>query len=298
MKRIPIPSHCAFVLALLSLCLQTSVALALDNQETRAKCGCYTALDMCPAGQKCDPQHWNCDADGKLDSECVTPPAPTPKADALSLASALDLYVEAYMVPLTNADGGRPDFSAFDAAFHTNLGAQNQRMHGLLQDAVHRTLDAVVGFDFQNPEAANRKQCLRPARRGAVQPLFGNIRAVAPEAADLVEAAHEGLRNGILTRNLNAVVQPLTDFWTSHPDFHPLHTGRYYDHGHADYAGTVGTPLNGQIVVLKQSLAELLNDGDPLCGNDVREGSEACDGTDNSGCGGVCALDCTCGVIL
>jgi hypothetical protein len=210
------------------------------------------------------------------------------------LVLALDLYMQAYMVPVFDGEG-RPDASLFDAAVRVNLGAENRRMHGLLQDTVHAALDAVIGFDFVLPPIANRR-CNEPASdRGAVQPRLGNVRGTPPEAVAIVEATHAGIRNAILSRNLNAVVEPLTEFWTANPDFHPFHTGRYYLHGHPEYEGT--TPLAGQILVLKQSLGFLLNNGQPLCGNDVREGPEVCDGSDSFACGGVCSPDCTCGAI-
>jgi hypothetical protein len=210
------------------------------------------------------------------------------------LVLALDLYMQAYIVPVSNGEG-RPDASLFDAAVRVNLGAENRRMHGLLQDTIHTALDAVIGFDFALPRIANRQNAEPASDRGAVQSKAGNVRGTPPEAVAIVEATHEGIGNAILSRNLNAVVEPLTEFWIAHPDFHPSHTGRYYEHGHPEYEGI--TPLAGQILVLKQSLGFLLNDGQPLCGNDVREGLEVCDGSDSIACGGLCGLDCTCGVI-
>ena len=139
-------------------------------------------------------------------------------------------------------------------------------------------------------------RCQAPASdKSAAPSRTGNVRGTPAEAAAIVDATHEAIRNAILNRNLNAVVEPLTEFWTANPDFHPDHTGRYYAHGHAEYAGI--TPLEGQIRVLKQSLGFLLNNGQPLCGNDVREGTEVCDGSDSSACGGVCGADCTCSFI-
>jgi hypothetical protein len=208
--------------------------------------------------------------------------------------AALDLYVQAYAVPVSSGSG-RPDAGLFDAATHVNLGAENQRMHDLLEDTIHTALDAVIGFDFALPRIANPQSEDPASNNGVGRARTGNVRGTPPESVAIVEAAHQGIRSAILTRNLNAVVAPLTEFWAAHPDFHPNHTGRYYSHGHHEYDGI--TPLEAQIRVLKQSLKFLLSNGQPLCGNDVREGAEVCDGSDSAACGGLCATDCTCGVI-
>ncbi len=301
MKARDVNPYRAFVVGLTfcGLFMHAVTAFGLPPATTPGvKCNCYRLGDMCPAdcpGCICNPTRGgDCDVDGKLDVRCSKLPNPTPEADPASLVLALDLYMEAYMVPVSDGEG-RPDESLFDAAARVNLGAGNRRMHGLLRETVHAALDAVLGFDFVLPRIANRR-CEEPASdRGAGRPRPGNVRTTPPEAVAIAEATHTGIRNAILTRNLNAVVEPLTAFWSANPEFHPLHTGRYYLHGHPEYEGT--TPLEGQILVLKQSLGSLLNDGEPLCGNDVREGSEACDGSDSLACGGVCGFDCTCGVI-
>lgn len=292
-------SYWAFVvgLALVGLSVHAVPAFGLPPASTPGTtCDCYRIDDMCTCpGCTCNPTRGGtCDEDGKLDVRCSPPPSPAPQTNPSLLVSALDLYMQAYMVPVSNGEG-RPDASLFNAAVRVNLGAENQRVHGLLQDTIHAALDAVIGFDFGLPRIANN-QCQEPASdRGAVQPRQGNVRHTPPEAVAIVEATAEGIRNAILSRNLNAVVQPLTEFWTANPNFHPFHTGRYYPHGHPEYVGS--TPLAGQILVLKQSLRFLLTDGRPLCGNDVREGPEVCDGSDSSACGGVCTPDCTCGLI-
>ena len=289
----------AFVVGLTLVVLSVQApAFGLPPRETGVTCNCYRLDDMCPAscpGCTCDPMRGgDCGLDGKLDVNCSPPPNPTPQSNPSNLVNALDLYIEAYMVPIGNG-AGRPDASLFDAAARVNLGAENQRMHGLLEDTIHTALDAVIGFDIALPRIANI-QCEAPASdRGVGRSKTGNVRGTPPESVAIVEATHEGLRNAILTRNLNAVVPPLTAFWTAHPDFHPSHTGRYYPHGHSEYEGI--TPLEGQIRVLKQSLLFLLNNGQPLCGNDVREGPEVCDGSDSIACGGVCGADCACGII-
>ncbi len=286
-------------LSLWGLSMHAVPAFGLPPLSTpEAKCNCYRLGDMCPADCPacvCNPTRGgSCDVDGKLDVRCSGLPNPAPQTNPSSLVLALDLYMEAYLAPVSDGEG-RPDEGLFEAAARVHLGAENQRMHALVQETVHAALDAVLGFDFVLPRVANRR-CEEPASdRGAGRPRPGNVRTTPPEAVAIVEATHVGIRNAILSRNLNAVVAPLAEFWSANPDFHPFHTGRYYLHGHPEYEGT--TPLAGQIRVLKQSLGSLLNDGQPLCGNDVREGSEACDGSDSLACGGVCSSDCTCGVI-
>jgi len=275
------------------LSMHAVVAFGLPPAETPGvKCNCYRLDDMCPAGCpgcRCDPGKGGmCDVDGKLDVNCTKIPDATPQPNPAKLVQALDLYLQAYMVPVSNGEG-RPDASLFDAAARVKVGKKNSEMHRRLRATVHAALDAVIGFDFSLPRIAN-------TRRSAALWGAGNVRHTPPESVDIVEAAHQGLRNAILNRNLNAVVEPLTTFWTANPDFHPFHTGRYYEHGHPEYART--TPLGGQILVLKQSLRGLMNDGQPLCGNEVREGAEACDGIDNAACNGVaCGTDCSCTII-
>ena len=74
------------------------------------------------------------------------------------------------MVPVSNGEG-RPDLTLVEEALRINRRAENQRVHSLLLETVHTALDAVIGFDFQIPQAANRLQCEQPASDlGAIQP--------------------------------------------------------------------------------------------------------------------------------
>jgi hypothetical protein len=204
------------------------------------------------------------------------------------LIEALELYFDAYLVPISEGEG-RPSLEILTQAESVGLSAV-QRTE--VRNAVHRALDAVIGFDFEYPQGP-------PASLGNTGVAsFGNIRGTPDGATAIAMAARTAMVNAISTRNLNAIAGPLEGFWATHPDFHPNHTGREYPHGHADYEESVGTPLAGQIATLRLILLNyLLNDGAPLCGNDVRETLEECDGSDDNECPAVCSTECRCGFI-
>jgi hypothetical protein len=267
-------------------------------------CDCYYACipgNMCECAdpnQKCNLISPGCDLDGKRDGKCVIPPIMVPSfdtPDTPSLLTALNLYFEAYLVPVSEGEG-RPDAEVLDAALAVQLGAGNEKLHSMIQDGVHEALDALIGFDLVLPMSPGK---FNDPGQGVGPPRFGNIRGTPALGVEIINAARTGIMEAIQYRNLNEIDEHLADFWQEHPDFHPNHAGRYYPHGHADYGERVGTPLVGQSGVIKLFVGSLLADGSPVCGDDNAEGTEECDGSDDMACGGLgCSSACTCGTIV
>ncbi|HZO13494.1 MAG TPA: hypothetical protein VFB62_09545 [Polyangiaceae bacterium] len=279
-------------MGLVALCLGLSASGvdALDNRFGVTDCECYRAEDC----DSTEPDDWICrgyklcGGTGKLDGTCLAAPVSPPWSPEL-LSEALTLYFEAYAIPISSGEG-RPDPDLLAEAQDVQL---SQVQHDAVKETVHLALDAVIGFDFDFPARPGRSS----NAGNSVDPfVFGNIRGTPAEAAAIVEAARVGMVEAILTRNLNAVAEPLEDFWAAHPDFHPHHTGRLYAHGHAQYDGIA--PLDAQIDHLKRFLRHLLTDGSPLCGDNKTEGLEECDGADDSACPQVCSWQCECGSFL
>jgi hypothetical protein len=141
------------------------------------------------------------------------------------------LYINAYAGPIKKGQG-RGDVALFEKAERVDLGKDSREKHEALQQIVHESLDATLGFDFDFPQF----QC-----------STGNIRG-APDGADaLLEATRTALVTAIAKQDPSAVAAPIHAFWKSYPNYRPMHTGRYYPHGHP---GLHPDPEKSQIEVL------------------------------------------------
>lgn len=79
--------------------------------------------------------------------------------------------------------------------------------------------------------------------------------------------------------DVNRVMQPLHDFWTSNPDYRPNHLGRCYPHGHPEIRDLKGT-VACQVDTLQRVAGMLIVAVDPTAassqtaGEEMRSGSE------------------------
>ena len=66
------------------------------------------------------------------------------------------------------------------------------------------------------------------------------------------------------------------------------------DGGTNTYCMTFSGMGDGSKFLVKDASAGACPGGGAVCGNNVREGTESCDGTDDTACPGLCQADCTC----
>jgi hypothetical protein len=264
-------------------------------------CNCYRDYNCTGETNWCDILDVNCalgkknhcTCNGKNDGLCkIWTPTPTPnpftpQAPAPVIES-IDLFFRAYLVPIDQGEG-RADGGLLAAAYSIILTSNLSTTD--LHRVVAEALDAVIGFDLVFPAwhvpYADPGQGMGPL-------VVGNIRGTPPGSAEIVRAAREAMLQAIETRNLNVIEPLLADFWSNHPDYHPMHTGRLYPHGHEGDESLV--PLEAQVQTLRRLVQQvILDDGGPLCGNDLREGGEECDASEDGACGAfTCRADCTC----
>ncbi len=134
----------------------------------------------------------------------------------IDVAEAADLYFRAYLTA-GRRGGGSPDMELIDRASQVRLP---MNWHLELIDAVHRSLDVTLGWDFM--------KCNVDAT------CFGQVPRLGDDAAALVDAAREGFVAGLRDNDPDAVVEPIQSFWSRTESFAPMHTGRCYPHGHPD----------------------------------------------------------------
>ena len=247
----------------------TQTAIAID--DTAVTCTCYWDRD-CGTGGDCTG-YGKCTKSGKLDGTCKTVATeeplphggaatsvaalrlalPVPPADASAVRDAVELYVRAYAVPV-DAGTGRPDATLLAAAQRIDLGARHAERHLRIQEAVHEALDATLGFDFILPEIYG--DLYGGAVYGVDARLFGNVRFVPHGADEVVAAVRDALSAALADGDPAAVGAPLAAFWQANPDYAPLHTGRYYPHGHHGESHDVA----GQQIEALTRIAERLID--------------------------------------
>jgi hypothetical protein len=154
----------------------------------------------------------------------------------VNVAEAADLYFRAYLTA-GRRGGGPPDTALIERASRLRLP---MNWHLELIDAVHRSLDVTLGWDFM--------KC------NVDETCFGQVPRLGDDAAALVDAAREGFVAGLRDNDPDAVDEPIRSFWSSTERFAPMHTGRCYPHGHPD----VPDPATCQIEELKADLTLLL----------------------------------------
>lgn len=159
----------------------------------------------------------------------------------IDVAEAADLYFQAYLAA-GRRGGGPPDRSFVERAAALHLP---MNWHLELIDAVHRSLDATIGWDFM--PCTFDETC------------FGHVPRLSEDAAALVDAAREGFVVGLRDNNPGAVEAPIRDFWSRTESYAPKHTGRCYPHGHPD----APDPATCQIEELRADLTLLLAGREP-----------------------------------
>ena len=155
---------------------------------------------------------------------------------AIDVAEAADLYFQAYLAA-GRSGGGPPDRSFVERAAALRLP---MNWHLELIDAVHRSLNVTLGWDFM--PCTFDETC------------FGQVPRLSEDAAALIDAAREGFVAGLRDNDPRAVEAPIRDFWSRTESYEPMHSGRCYPHGHPDAPDAATC----QVEELKADLALLL----------------------------------------
>ncbi len=109
-------------------------------------------------------------------------------------------------------------------------------------------LDDALGFDFVQPtsdglEHGNGDGSTVFNKGRAVHGFFRSVPDEATSAA-LIEAVRAGVAAAFEKNDSRYATGPIVGFFSKYPDYHPMHTGRCYPHGHADYSQTAKTPAD------------------------------------------------------
>jgi hypothetical protein len=183
-------------------------------------CGCYFS-DECEEGAFCD--YNSCDvwyrSDKTVDGVCRSARSVS-RDQAPAVAEALDGYLLAYREAVAKQGGGPPDPELWGRALSTTSDAWRLELPGVAATV----LDVTLGFDFMHPNAR-----LGLADRGAIRSVEDRAAAGA-----LLDAVRAGLRAQILG-DPEMLPALLRVFWQEHPTYHPMHTGRCWNHGHPDH---------------------------------------------------------------
>jgi hypothetical protein len=234
---------------LLTLCAVAGLTVPVAGQELAVAtstaacktCTCYFTSD-CSSGQTCG-SYGSCTKSGKLDGVCSGGGVAVWGVGELSAVSAaIDAYFDAFTESSRNLTG-----TAVPAAAGRLRVANAQRLsldgHVAVRNLALDALDLAIGFDLVRE---NERLC--PVA-GPVPTVRGDM-TLASDA--LVDAVRQGLENAIELNDPAQVVAPLQAFWATYPSYAPHHTGRCYDHGHADY--TYVSPLDCQMTELQNLL--------------------------------------------
>lgn len=230
---------------------------------SQGRCNCYYSTDCvkgrhptCQLGSNCLPQ-------GKNDGVCEIEAAPQPtssintlseesrklrSAERLVVSSALDAYFKSFLKAIEEG-GGNPDSELLRSALNVRL-SQPERHD--VESSIWVTLDALMGWDFQYPTALQR-----------TEGFWGNIREVdgVRSAHAIVDAARVGLIAAVTSGDINAVSEPLREFWAKNPNYKPNHLGRCYPHGHAEVRDLNGV-VSCQLDVLQRVAGMLIDTAD------------------------------------
>jgi len=128
-----------------------------------------------------------------------------------------------------------------NASSHPNLSSKQ------IRNAVHSALQTTMGYDL---------------KFDAGEPWLVGIPKLRPQAIELITATKEGFEAAIKSNNPDDVAAPIEKFWQHNPDFHPMHTGQCYAHGHK-WITTIADQKNCQVDELKRNLSVLLGIGKP-----------------------------------
>lgn len=172
-------------------------------------------------------------------STAEPPPPTTPVATrGEEVAATLDLYFQAYRVPVV-AGTGSPDPELWRQAVARGGPRYTQ--------LVHDALDVALGFDFVHPPSLDPMFCTR-APEADDRP--GLIRAVEPVAATaMLDAVAAAVHEAVVASDPRRVTpRMMLSFWsTQHGSYHPMHTGRCYPHGHVEYTEPFWECVDGSL---------------------------------------------------
>lgn len=216
------------------LAVATSTAACED-------CTCYFTSD-CPEGETCGDYH-TCTKVGKLDGLCKKRTAVVwAEKDVAAAADAVAAYFSAFFEASRDLVGGRVSASVphLRAAHAHRLTLDG---HTAVRSLTLDALDLTIGFDLV---AENVRLCSVAAPVPTVRAALGGA------ADDLVDAVKSGLTDAIRFNDPALVAAPLEAFWSQYPKYEPHHTGRCYDHGHADFP--YASPLDCQVTELSNLL--------------------------------------------
>jgi hypothetical protein len=208
----------------------------------RNDCNCYTAADgECPADggppKTCNHTQNICNGlvvpeTGKnADGFCDPPYVRT--IDLIKLHSDLKFLFDSYLELGTNG-GGRLSSSVV-AALTLPRPLPQKAIY-----AVNEILDIVLGWDFVLPTW--------PDVRGSVPKLEG-------ARLGIVQAAKAAVLESVEGQSVEPVGPALHEFWKTHPEFRPNHTGRCYPHGHPDLTDAEACQIREISAILRSALA-------------------------------------------
>ncbi len=125
---------------------------------------------------------------------------------------------------------------------HPNLSSKQ------IRNAVHSALFTTMGYDL---------------KFDAGESWLVAIPKLRPQAVEIITSTREGFEAAIKANDPDKIVAPIERFWQRNPDFHPMHTGPCYAHGHK-WIQTVTDQKNCQVNELKRNLSVLLGIGKPV----------------------------------
>lgn len=244
------------------------------------ECNCYYDSE-CPEFQGCDIGTPLCMV-SKADGLCVEWQSPRDIGfpDSSSgqdlLLEVIDSYFLAYESSISKGPSGPPDamimenvdgilfkLRATDSSQSVSKKDRKRISHELSQlidvwptqlgtiavvkerepivKMLNNAMDRLLGFDFFIGAASR----------------YGSIREVhnPAETVELLEAARLGIRNSILTGDPYLVANYIENFWTNHPGYEAMHTGRCFPHGHDDDV----SPMDCQADALVRMTTVLVN---------------------------------------
>jgi hypothetical protein len=211
------------IIYLSSAPIETSFALDAAVGVDNDPCTCYLRCEPAET-QMCD--HWgSCKVrEGGpkiLDGKCLVfgQGGNIRESLAFEIAKSLEYYFDAYIEAGTG-EGGLPDEGLLSRAQSARL---TLREHREIQALVDHALDLILGFDTIPPSIETPLRQI-PSFKGRGY----------PEAREFLEGVRDSIVKSVLSGDVDSIEAAVSKFWSNNPNFHPLHTGRCYPHGHVE----------------------------------------------------------------
>ena len=165
----------------------------------------------------------------------TTPPQPEPEISDEEPLEILDRYLLAYRQVLAEYSGkGMPTWETWESALDGG-DPEYVRM-------ANNVMDALFGFDFVRPLALDPSYCsIRPYD----QTVAGSFRIGKADLSvelELLDSFRAGLRAAIDGGDKLAEMVRLMELHHRKWNYHPMHSGRCYPHGHETADGTPNFP--------------------------------------------------------